>query len=99
MIPSWSGPATRSAIQPGHAPHSPEGRRIRERVAADAEEVSRPAFDDATGLAFPDQLSAADRRGRECLPRLQTGLDKRLHLPPPMVRAKGTAAETETGRD
>src|SRR2546426_12294829 len=99
MIPSWSGPATRSAIQPGHAPHSPEGRRIRERVAVDEEEVSRPAFDDATGLAFPEELSAADRRGRECLPRLQTGLDKRLDLPRQMVRAQGTAPEIGTGRD
>src|SRR3989454_6309825 len=85
--------------QPGHSPHPPEGRRVGERVAVDEEEIGGPAFDDATSLVFRKEFAAADRRGRESLPRLEAGFHERLDLPGEMVRSQGTAPEIRPGRD
>src|SRR5947209_7293676 len=89
----------KSSYQPGHAPHAPQGRWIREGVTVHEEEIHGPALDDATGPSFLQQLSAVDRRGRERLPRLQASLNERLDLPRQMVRAQGTAPEIRAGRD
>src|SRR5213594_2045100 len=88
-----------SSRQPGHAPQPPQGRRVRERVAMDQEEIGRTSFEDAPGRCFSQQLSAADRRGRERLPRLEAGFDERLDLPGEMVRPQGSAAEIRAGCD
>src|SRR5436853_5064056 len=70
-----------------------------ERIAVHEEEVRRPAFDDSTGLRLAQHLAATDRRGRERLRRLQSGLDERLDLPGEVVRAKRPAAKIRPGRD
>src|SRR2546426_815212 len=88
-----------SSRQPGHAPHPPKGRRISERVAMHEEEVGGPTFDDSARRSFTEQVSAADRRGRERLPRLEAGFDERLDLPGEMVRPERSTAEVRPGRD
>src|SRR5207245_2789358 len=65
----------------------------------DEEEIGGPAFNDATGLSFLEQLSAADCCGRERLPWLKARFDERLDLPRQMVRAQRTAPEVSAGRD
>src|SRR3989475_8214803 len=87
------GTGRSASRQPGHAPHPPQGRRISERVAMDQEEIGGPTFDDAPGRRFSQQVSAADRRGRERFPRLEAGFDERLDLPGEMVRPQGSAAK------
>src|SRR3989475_8947604 len=87
-----------SSRQPGHSPDPPKGRRISERVAMDEEEIGGPAFNDATGLSFLEQLSAADCCGRERLPWLEARFDERLDLPRPMVRAQRTAPQVSARR-
>src|SRR2546426_3295865 len=88
-----------SVPQPGHLPLPPEGRRIAERVAGDEEEIGGSAFDDSASRCFSEQVSAADRRGRERLPRLEASFDERLDLPREVVRAQGPAAEIGARRD
>src|SRR5436309_5817637 len=65
----------------------------------DQEEIGRPSFDDSARRCYPDEVSAADRRGRERLPRLQAGFDERLDLPGEVVRPQGSAAKIRAGRD
>src|SRR2546426_10380151 len=71
-----------SVPQPGHLPHPPEGRRIAERVAVDQEEIGGSAFDDSARRCFSQQVSPADRPGRERPPPPEARLDERLHPPP-----------------
>src|SRR5881397_3279071 len=63
----------------------------------DQEEIGRTSFDDAPGRCFSQQVSAADRRGRERFPRLEAGFDERLDLPGEVVRPQGSAAEIRPG--
>src|SRR2546422_8704589 len=65
----------------------------------DQEEIGRTSFDDATRQCFTEQVSAADRRGRERFPRLEAGFDERLDLPGEMVRPQGSAAKIRAGCD
>src|SRR2546422_5131393 len=85
--------------QPCDAPLPPERGGSAERVAMDEEEVRWAAFDDSAGFGLPEQLSAADRRGRERLPRLEAGFDERLDLPGEVVRPQGSAAKIRAGCD
>src|SRR2546426_2853581 len=99
LLESRFGTGRSSSRQPGHAPHPPQGRRIRERVTMDQEEIGRSSFDDATGRCFSQQVSATDCRGRERFPRLEAGFDERLDLPGEMVRPQGSAAKIRAGCD
>src|SRR2546426_5173585 len=63
------------------------------------EEIGRTSFDDATGRCFSQQVSAADRRGRERFPRLEARFDERLDLPGEVVRPQGSAAKIRAGCD
>src|SRR5437867_9923995 len=65
----------------------------------DQEEIGRTSFDDAPGRCFSEQVSAADRRGRERFPRLQAGFDERFDLPGEVVRPEGSTAKIRAGRD
>src|SRR5947199_3001761 len=65
----------------------------------DQEEIGRTSFEDAPGRCFSQQLSDADRRRRERLPRLEAGFDERLDLPGEMVRPQGSAAKIRAGCD
>src|SRR5437867_1393777 len=65
----------------------------------DQEEIGSTSFDDAPGRCFSQQVSAADRRRRERLPRLEAGFDERLDLPGEMVRPERSTAEVRPGRD
>src|SRR2546427_1034196 len=65
----------------------------------DEEEIGGPAFNDATGLSFLEQLSAADCAGSDRLPWLAARFDEPLDLPRQMVRAQRTAPEVSAGCD
>src|SRR5690349_23480811 len=84
--------------QPGHPPHSPEGRRIGEGISVDKEEIGGAAFDDSAGRWFSEKVSAADRRGSQRLPGFEASLYERLDLPREMVRSQGSAAEIRARR-
>src|SRR5436309_12973096 len=92
-------PGRDSSRQPGHSPHPPEGSRIGQWVAMDQEEIGGSTLDDSTGRCFAEQVSAAGRRGRERLPRLEAGFNERLDFPGEMVRPQGSSAKVRAGRD
>ena len=99
MWPGFLRVATVLSPLPGGSPHAPERLRLAERVAVDQEEVRRTALADATGPGLADEVSAAPRRGRQRIVRLETGSHEARDLPGELVGAQRTSAEVTARGD
>src|SRR5205807_5718634 len=95
-----SGSRARSGIcEPRDPPHPPQGRRVRERISMDEEEVRGAPLEDSARVGVVEEFSAADGRGGEGLPWLEPRLDERFDLPREVVGPEGSAAEVRPRRN
>src|SRR5213076_1568306 len=99
----WEALAS-ATVRGGELLDDPDAGRIFEGGPADffpvdEEDIRGASLEDAACVGVVEEFPAADGRGGEGLPRLQSRLDERFDLPREVVGPEGSAAEVRPRRD